>query len=123
MVARSQKTAITTLKDKLRIMNKLKLSEKIEQRIEEYLEQFIGLRGDKEKQRLKGVQVTQDMWLKASTCDNLAQINWEFMLDKKIETFYQPMQTQTVHFKLEDILNLELICAFNNFIKDLYGIC
>jgi len=104
-------------------MNKLKLLEKIEQRIEEDLEQFIGRRGDKEKQELKGVHVTKDMLLEASNCDNLAQINTVILRDKKIGTFDQPMQTHPGHFKLDDLLNLECIYASHNLIKDLYGIC
>ena len=46
---RPQTAATSTLKDETRILAKLKYLEKIEQRIEEDLEEFVNKRGDKEK--------------------------------------------------------------------------
>lgn len=47
-------------------MNKLRVLEKIEQRIEEDLEEFLGRRGDQVKSQKKGLQVTKAMILEAS---------------------------------------------------------
>jgi hypothetical protein len=47
-------------------MNKLRVLEKIEQRIEEDLEEFLGRRGDQIKSKKKGVQITRPMILEAS---------------------------------------------------------
>lgn len=122
MVARPQTAATTTLKDETRIMNKLKLLEKIEQRIEEDLEQFISRRGDKVKKDKKGVYVTKKMLLEASNCDKLEEINTVILRDKNIGVFDQPMLGIPGYFKMEDLINLECIYASHNLLKDVYGI-
>ena len=71
MAARPQTAATSSLKDETRILNKLKVLEKIEQKIEEDLEEFLGRRGDKLKEQKKGDQITKDMILDASASDNL----------------------------------------------------
>ena len=72
---RPQTAATTTLKDETRIMNKLRVLEKIEQRIEEDLEEFLGRRGDQIKSQKKGVQITRPMILEASQRDTLFQVS------------------------------------------------
>lgn len=59
MVARPVTAATTNLKDESRILNKLKVLEKIERRIEEDLEEFCGRRADKQKANKKGIAVTK----------------------------------------------------------------
>ena len=71
MAARPQTAATSSLKDETRILNKLKVLEKIEQKIEEDLEEFLGRRGDKLKEQKKGEQITKDMILEASASDTL----------------------------------------------------
>ena len=71
MAARHQTAATSSLKDETRILNKLKVLEKIEQKIEEDLEEFLGRRGDKLKEQKKGEQITKDMILEASASDTL----------------------------------------------------
>jgi hypothetical protein len=54
MATRPQTAATTSMSDETRILNKLKMLEKIEQKIEEDLEEFLGRRNDKDKLK-KGV--------------------------------------------------------------------
>lgn len=61
--------------------------EKIEQRIEDDLEQFVNRRGDKKKQEKKGVHITKDMLLEASNCDTLEEINAVILREKNIRVF------------------------------------
>ena len=75
MATRPQTAATSSLKDETRIINKLKILEKIEQKIEEDLEEFLGRRGDKLKEKKKGLQITKDMILEASASDNLQQVS------------------------------------------------
>lgn len=56
---RPQTAATSSLRDEQRILNKLKYLEKIEQRIEEDLEEFVSRRDDKKKAAKKGVGVTR----------------------------------------------------------------
>jgi len=55
IAARPQTAATSSMKDETRILNKLKVLEKIEQKIEEDLEEFLGRRGDKLKEQKKGL--------------------------------------------------------------------
>ena len=66
VVARPQTAATSTLADETRILNKLRVLEKIEQKIEDDLENFINKRGDQNKKDKKGVQVTKQMLLDCS---------------------------------------------------------
>ena len=63
---RPQTAATSSLRDEQRILNKLKYLEKIEQRIEQDLEEFVSRRDDKKKVGKKGVNVTRSMLLEAS---------------------------------------------------------
>ena len=72
---RPQTAACMSLKDEQRILQKLKYLEKIEQRIEEDLENFVSRRGDKEKSKKKGVAVTKQMLLEATQADTLQEID------------------------------------------------
>lgn len=63
---RPQTAATSSLKDEQRILDKLKYLEKIEQRIEQDLEEFVVRRGDKKKAKKKGVAVMKQMLLDAS---------------------------------------------------------
>ena len=65
-MVRPQTAATTSIKDETRILNKLKYLEKIEQRIEEDLEQFVNRRGDKSKDDKKGIAITKEMLLECS---------------------------------------------------------
>jgi hypothetical protein len=56
-------------------LNKLKYLEKIEQRIEEDLDQFVNRRGDNSKNQKKGVHITKEMLLEASQCEKIDQIS------------------------------------------------
>lgn len=103
-------------------MNKLRVLEKIEQRIEEDLEQFVNRRGDKYKKEKKGVHITKQMLLDSSNCDTLEEIYTVILRDKNISIFDQPLHGQKGYFKLDDFINLECIYASHNLIKDLFGI-
>lgn len=48
-IIRPQTAATTSIKDEFRILTKLKMLEKIEQKIEDDLEQFVNRRGDQTK--------------------------------------------------------------------------
>ena len=72
---RPQTAATTTLQDETRIVNKLKYLEKIEQKIEDDLDDFINKRGDKYKDASKGVPITKTMLLEASNADKLEQVS------------------------------------------------
>lgn len=63
---RPQTAATSSIKDEQRILNKLKYLEKIEQKIEQDLEDFVSRRGDKKKAQQKGVAVTRQLLLDAS---------------------------------------------------------
>ena len=72
---RPQTAATSTLADETRILSKLKYLEKIEQKIEDDLDEFVHKRGDKFKKDKKGVQLTLDMILDASQCDTIDQVS------------------------------------------------
>ena len=72
---RPQTAATSSIKDEQRILNKLKYLEKIEQKIEQDLEDFVSRRGDKKKAQQKGVAVTRQLLLDASQHDKLDQID------------------------------------------------
>ena len=74
-MVRPQTAATSSLADETRILNKLKYLEKIEQRIEEDLDEFVHKRGDKSKKDKKGVQLTLDMILQASQCDKIEDVS------------------------------------------------
>ena len=87
LVSRPQTAATSSLKDETRILAKLKYLEKIEQRIEEYLEEFVNRRGDKEKQDKKGIHITKQILLECSHCDTVEQISTLNLRDKNIAIF------------------------------------
>ena len=68
---RPQTAATSSLADETRILNKLKYLEKIEQRIEEDLDQFVHRRGDALKKEQKGTYVSKVLILEASQCEEL----------------------------------------------------
>ena len=72
---RPQTAATTSLIDESRIINKLKVLEKIEAKIEEDLDAFIQGRGDREKQKKKGIAISKKMLLEESQCDDLYEIS------------------------------------------------
>lgn len=104
-------------------MNKLRVLEKIEQRIEEDLEEFLGRRGDQIKSQKKGVQVTKEMILETSQSDTLFQVSTVILRDKNIEIFEEDQPNSNKYFSFDDLVNLECIFASHNLIKDIYGIC
>jgi len=71
---RPQTAATSTLRDETRIVNKLKYLEKIEQKIEDDLDDFINKRGDKYKAPKTGVPITKKIILEASNADTLDQV-------------------------------------------------
>jgi hypothetical protein len=71
---RPQTAATSTLRDETRIVNKLKYLEKIEQKIEDDLDDFINKRGDKYKAPKTGVPITKKIILEASNADKLDQV-------------------------------------------------
>lgn len=75
MVMRPQTAATTSLKDETRILNKIKYLEKIEQKIEDDLEEFVSRRGDKAKQNQTGIRITKKILLDASQCDQISEIS------------------------------------------------
>ena len=75
IAVRPQTAATTTLQDETRILNKLKYLEKIEQKIEDDLDDFINKRGDKHKDSKKGIKITKSILLEASNSDTLASIS------------------------------------------------
>tara|TARA_B110000285_G_C15115437_1_gene613774 strand:+ start:737 stop:1015 length:279 start_codon:yes stop_codon:yes gene_type:complete len=71
---RPQTAATSTLRDETRIVNKLKYLEKIEQKIEDDLDDFINKRGDKYKAPKTGLPITKKIILEASNADTLDQV-------------------------------------------------
>lgn len=66
--------ATSTLRDETRILNKLKFLEKIEQRIEEDIENFINKRGDEDKKKIEGIAITKQLILEASNCEKIEDV-------------------------------------------------
>lgn len=120
---RPQTAATSTLRDETRIVNKLKYLEKIEQKIEDDLDDFINKRGDKYKAPKIGVPITKKIILEASNADTLDQVTTVILRDKSIEVFDQPYPGTDGHFKFDLLVNLECIYASHNLIKDIFGIC
>jgi len=121
-MVRPQTAATTSLNDEVRIISKLKYLEKIEQKIEEDLEQFVYRRGDKEKKNKKGIRLTKQLIVDSCQCDSLAEVTTIFLRDKNLEFFDEPNPGSKDSFKFEDMVSLECVYASHNLIRDVYGI-
>ena len=65
----------------------MKYLEKIEQKIEDDLDDFINKRGDKHKAPRQGIRISKSLLLEASQADKLDQVATVILRDKNIEVF------------------------------------
>jgi hypothetical protein len=65
--------------------------EKIEQKIDLDMEEFVNRRGDKKKEEKKGITISKQLILECTNCDNLEEISTIILRDKEISNFDQPI--------------------------------
>ena len=78
--------------------------EKIEQKIEEDLEEFLGRRGDQIKSTKKGIHISKSLILEASNSDTLAQVSTVSIF--YIQIIFVYLLNLLGHFKRQEYRNI-----------------